>query len=118
MPRRPAPKDIKTRDQILAGILACTAPQVLKADRLAHFMPFLVKKRRLGSTWNDLTDALSDRVCRYSLVEIKNAVEPLVDDPAYDADAEIANRVAAQENPPPSAAPAAAAARPKKAVAA
>lgn len=114
MPRRKIPQIVKSSEDVLKEVLACPAPQILKTDRIAEFLPYLVKKRRLGSTWNDLTAALSDRLCRYSSLEVKAAVESFADDPAYDADAEIAKRLALVSSATPPTAPANVPQRPKK----
>lgn len=92
MPRRRIPNVTKNRDDLIREILACPAPQVLKQDRLAEFAPHLVKQRRLGASWSDLTAAICDRHCRYSISEVKNFVESLADDGGYDPDAEIAKQ--------------------------
>lgn len=117
MPRRKIPQIVKTSEDVLREIMACPAPSLLKTDRLTEFLPFLVKKRRLGSSWSDLAAALTDRFCRYSLLEVRAAVEPHVDDPTYDADALIEKRLASAQIPAPPATPGAAPGRPRKAAA-
>lgn len=92
MPRRRIPNVTKSRDDLLRDILACPAPQILKQDRLTEFLPHLVKQRRLGASWSDLTAAICDRHCRYSIHEVKSFVEPRVEESGYDPDMEIAKQ--------------------------
>ena len=83
MPRRQLPTARKTDADIARAIAEYRSPADRKRDRLERFLPQLVALRRGQAPWLHLLQIVEDVDHRYSVIEIREAVEPLVDSPSY-----------------------------------